>query len=121
MNDLIHLYEVPLQCHIGCTADERVKAQELIADITVEADIRPAAQSDNIALTINYVALLDLVEQIATAREYALVETLVETLAKQIVERFPVESVRILMRKPGALRHRGVAAAAVEIYRKRNG
>jgi len=121
MSDLIHLFEVPLQCHIGCTAEERVKAQELIADITVEADIRPAAQSDDIALTVNYVALLDLVEEIAAAREYALVETLVETMATQILDRFPVESLRILMRKPAALRHRGVGAAAVEIFRKRNG
>jgi 7,8-dihydroneopterin aldolase/epimerase/oxygenase len=121
MSDLIHLLEVPLQCHIGCTAEERVKAQELIADITVEADIRPAAQSDDIALTVNYVALLDVVEEIAAAREYALVETLVETMATQILDRFPVESLRILMRKPAALRHRGVGAAAVEIFRKRNG
>ncbi len=120
MNDLVHLFEVPLQCHIGCTAEERVKAQELIANISVETDIRPAAQSDDIALTVNYVALLDLLEQIAAAREYALVETLVETMAQQILDRFPVESVRILMRKPAALRHRGVGAAAVEIFRKRN-
>ncbi len=120
MSDLIHLFEVRLQCHIGCTPGERVKAQELIADVSVETDIRPAAQSDDIALTVNYVALLDVMEEIAAAREYALVETLVETMACQILARFPVESVRILMRKPAALRHRGVGAAAVELFRKRN-
>lgn len=120
MNDLVHLFEVPLQCHIGCTPDERVKAQELIANISVETDIRPAAQSDDIALTIDYVALLDLMEQTATEREYALVETLVDTMAQRILDQFPVESVHILMRKPAALRHRGVGAAAVEILRKRN-
>jgi dihydroneopterin aldolase len=120
MNDLIHLFEVPLQCHIGCTAEERGKPQELIADITVETDIRPAAQSDDITLTVNYVALLDLMQEIAAAREYALLETLVETLAQRILDRFPVESLRILMRKPAALRHRGVGAPAVEIFRKRN-
>jgi dihydroneopterin aldolase len=121
MSDLIHLFAVPLQCHIGCTADERVKAQELVADISVETDIRPAAQLDDITLTVNYVALVDLMQEIAEAREYALVETLVESMAQRILERFPVESVRILMRKPAALRQRGVAAPAVEIMRKRNG
>jgi dihydroneopterin aldolase len=121
MSDLIHLFAVPLQCHIGCTADERVKAQELVADISVETDIRPAAQLDDITLTVNYVALVDLMQEIAEAREYALVETLVESMAQRILERFPVESVRILMRKPAALRQRGVAAPAVEITRKRNG
>jgi dihydroneopterin aldolase len=120
MNDLIHLFAVPLRCHIGCTADERVQAQELIADISVETDIRPAAQSDDIALTVNYVALVDLMQEIAEAREYSLVETLVESMAQRILDRFPVESVRILMRKPAALSHRGVSAPAVEITRKRN-
>jgi 7,8-dihydroneopterin aldolase/epimerase/oxygenase len=121
MSDLIHLFEVRLQCHIGCTADERLEAQELVADISVETDIRPAAQSDDIAFTVNYVALVDLMREIAGAREYALVETLVESMAQRILDQFPVESVRILMRKPAALRHRGVAAPAVEITRKRNG
>jgi len=121
MNDLVHLFGAPLQCHIGCTADERVKAQELVADVTVETDIRPAAQADDIALTVNYAALFDLLEEVAAEREYALLETLVETLAHRILDRFPVASVRILMRKPAALRQRGVSAPAVEIYRKRNG
>ncbi len=121
MNDLIHLFGVPLQCHIGCLADERLNAQELIADVTVETDIRPAAKSDDIALAVNYVALVDLMQELAAEREYALIETLVESLAQRILDRFPVDSVRILMRKPAALRQRGVAAPAVEIVRKRNG
>lgn len=121
MSDLIHLFGVPLQCHIGCTADERRVAQELIADVTVETDIRPAAQADDITLTVDYVALVDLMQQIAGAREYALIERLVESMALRILDQFSVESVRILMRKPAALRHRGVAAPAVEIIRKRNG
>ena len=121
MSDLIHLFEVRLQCHIGCSAEERVETQELVADISVETDIRPAAQSDDITLTVNYVALVDLMQEIAGAREYALVETLVESLAQRVLDRFPVQSVRILMRKPAALLQRGVAAPAVEITRKRNG
>lgn len=121
MSDLIHLFDVRLQCRIGCTADERVNAQELIADVTVTTDIRPAAQTDDITLTVNYVAVVDLMQQLAGARDYALIETLIELTAQRILEQFPVESVRILMRKPAALRHRGVGAPAVEITRTRNG
>jgi len=121
MSDLIHLFAVPLQCHIGCTADERLHSQELVADVTVETDIRPAAISHDITLTVDYVALVDLMQELAGEREYALIETLVELMAQSILDRFAVESVRILMRKPAALRHRGVAAPAVEIIRKRNG
>jgi dihydroneopterin aldolase len=42
-------------------------------------------------------------------------------MATRILERFPVMSVRILLKKPTALRQRGVGAAAVEIVRQRHG
>jgi hypothetical protein len=36
-----------------------------------------------------------------------------------VLERYKVESVRVLLRKPGALRGRGVDWAGVEIVRRR--
>ena len=119
MKDRIHLLGASLQCQIGVTAQERAQPQELIGDVTVDFDIRPAARTDDVALTVDYERIFDLLQELCAAREYALVETLVEAMAKAILERFSVERVHILLKKPGALRHRGVAAAAVEIDRER--
>ena len=93
----------------------------MIADVTVETDIRAAAANDDIAAAVDYAALLDAMREIAGEREYALIETLVESMATRILAEFPVASVRILLKKPAALRERGVGAAAVEILRERHG
>jgi FolB domain-containing protein len=120
MNDRIHLFEVALECRIGVSAEERRLPQPLLADVTVETDIRAAAASGDVAATIDYSQILDLLQALAGEKEYVLIETLVEAMAARILERFPVMSVRILLKKPAALRHRGVGAAAVEIVRQRH-
>jgi len=121
MNDRIHLLDVTLECRIGVTAEERARPQQLIADITVETDIRAAAAAADVAVALDYEAVLELARQLVGEREYVLLETLVEAMAARILERFAVPRVRILLKKPAALRHRGVGAAAVEIVRERHG
>jgi dihydroneopterin aldolase len=121
MNDRIHLFDVALECRIGVTAEERREAQPLVADVSVDTDIRAAAASGDVASTVDYAGILDLLQELAGEREYVLIETLVEAMAARILEQFPVAGVRILLKKPAALRHRGVGAAAVEIVRGRHG
>jgi FolB domain-containing protein len=118
MNDRIHLFDVALECRIGVSAEERRLPQPLLADVTVEIDIRAAAASGDVAATIDYSQILDLLQALAGEKEYVLIETLAEAMAARILERFM--SVRILLKKPAALRHRGVGAAAVEIVRQRH-
>jgi FolB domain-containing protein len=121
MNDSIHLFDVSLECRIGVTAEERRNPQQLRADITVEIDIRKAAASGDVAATIDYALILDLLRELAGEKEYVLIETLIEAMAARILERFAVPRVHILLKKPAALRHRGVGAAGVEILRERHG
>lgn len=120
MNDRIHLFDVALECRIGVTVEERQNPQQLVADVAVDTDIRTAATSGDVAATIDYARILDLLQELAGEKEYVLIETLVEAMAARILEQFPVARVRILLKKPAALRHRGVGAAAVEIVRERH-
>jgi dihydroneopterin aldolase len=119
MSDRIHLTDVALDCRIGVTDAERTAPQRLELDVSVEFDTRAAAAADDVNLTIDYAAMLDVLRGVAAEREYALVETLAERLAAAVLGGFAVGSVHLLVRKPGALRARGVGAAAVEIDRRR--
>jgi dihydroneopterin aldolase len=119
MNDRIHLIDAPLACHIGVSGEERSKEQELRADLWVETDIRRAAEADNVNATIDYSRLLDAMVEAAAEHEYRLLETLAETIAARILSSFPVQRVHLLLKKPAALRRRGVGAPAIEIERER--
>ena len=108
-----------LSVHIGVPPHERNIAQEVVLDIEVGFDVRRAAASDHFADTVDYAGILSAARDAATARPYSLVETMAESVAQAVLERYKVESVRVLLRKPGALRGRGVDWAGVEIVRRR--
>lgn len=117
MNDRIHLFEATVPCRIGTTPEERSAPQDLVLDVTMSRDLRPAAYTESIADTVDYVQVLDLIHFVAGAREWVLIESLAEAICASILRQFPVLSVRLLLRKPGALRARGVVTAAIEIER----
>jgi 7,8-dihydroneopterin aldolase/epimerase/oxygenase len=117
--DAIRILDLPLRCRIGVPDEERTAPQELRLDLALALDIRPAAQTDDFSQTIDYAAVARLAQDLAAAGERRLIETLAEELAGKILAAFPVESVRLTIRKPGALASFGAEAAAVEIVRTR--
>lgn len=106
-----------MPCRVGVPTEERAHPQELVLDISLRTDLRAAAFSEKIEETIDYAKVLDLIHFVAGAREWVLIESLAEAICGAILRQFPVASVRLLLRKPEALRARGVTAAAVEIER----
>jgi dihydroneopterin aldolase len=110
-----------LRARIGVTAEERASDQELVVDAELETDTREAARTDDLRHSIDYAAVHAVMAETAAARPRALVETLAQDLADALLGRFPAGAVRVLVRKPGALRAQGADWAGVEIRRRRDG
>ncbi|MCC6263143.1 MAG: dihydroneopterin aldolase [Bryobacterales bacterium] len=119
MKDRIHLFDVRLPCRIGVPPEERAQRQEIVLDVSMETSLRLPALSEEVADTIDYAAVLDLIAKVVAGREWVLVETLAEAICAAVLAEFPADSVRILLRKPAALRERGTGAAGVEMERRR--
>ncbi|MBI1356169.1 MAG: dihydroneopterin aldolase [Acidobacteria bacterium] len=119
--DSIRILDLPVRAHIGVPEAERDFLQELRVDAELSFDIRAAAAGDDFSKTIDYAAVCKLILAVGMKRERRLVETLAEEMAAEILAEFPAEAVRLLVRKPSALRSFGAAAAAVEVYRSRHG
>jgi dihydroneopterin aldolase len=105
--------------HLGVPPHERSVAQEVVLDIEAEFDVSRAGATDHFSDTVDYASIHAAARQAATGRPYALVEAMAESVAAAVLEHHPVASVRVLIRKPGALRDRGVDWAGVEITRRR--
>lgn len=121
MTDRIHLSEACLTCRVGVSAEERREPQEIVVDLSLEVDLAPAARADDLAATIDYGDVLTVLEEVASSREWVLIEAIAEAMCAAVLARFPANAVRILLRKPRALRARGVAYPAVEMERRRDG
>lgn len=118
--DRIILSGVPLEVRLGVGADERAAGQKVVVDVEIECDTRAAGHADDFRLAVDYAAVQEAVRAAAQARPYALVEAMAEAMAAAVLKHFAVQAVRIRLKKPGALKDRGVEWAGVEIVRRRH-
>lgn len=116
--DKIHIRDLQIRCIVGINPDERLKRQDVIINMTLEADLRQACASDDIGDTVDYKALKTEVAEMVEASGFLLIERLAEGIARICLSHDGVQRVRVLVEKPGALRF--ARTVGVEIFRERD-
>lgn len=115
--DKIIIRDLLLRGIVGINPDERKNKQDILINMVIYADIRPAAASDDIADAVNYKSITKRVIQHVEASSDFLVEKLVTDIARLVLTEFAVERVQVRVEKPGALRF--ARSVGVEIERTR--
>ena len=101
--DIIFLGGLEIETVIGIYDWERTIKQKIILDIEMAFDIRKAAETDAIQHTLDYKAVSERVVSFVESSEYFLVETLIEAVAKILLNEFPTPWVKITLNKKGAI------------------
>ena len=86
----------------------------------MEADLRRAGATDDLADTVNYSTLYGAVRDVMKGPPVNLLETLAERVAQRVLRDFPVLAVCVRVGKPGVpVDEGGQAVASVEVRRGR--
>jgi len=116
--DAIHIRDLSVPGIIGINPDERTNEQEILVNMTLWADTRPAAVSDDIADAANYRTITKAVIAHIRQGKPMLVERLVQEIADLILELEPkVQEVEVTVEKPGALRY--ARSVGITVHRSR--
>lgn len=75
--------------HIGCTLEERSKAQDIAFDIIIYFDATKACKSDKLEDTIDYLKIRELIHSMSREYKLALVESFSWKCVEAMFERFP--------------------------------
>jgi len=110
---LIEAYEVAAS--IGVFDWEKEIKQNLFFDLKLFGDFSKACQSDDINHAVNYAEVCAEIEAITGLKHYELLEALAETIAQHLLSQFPLDSLELTIRKPGAVPR----AVSVGIHIKR--
>ncbi len=103
---------------IGVNDWERDKAQEIIINVVLFADLHSAGISDNIHDSVNYRTVAKKVlKHVESVQRYT-VEALATDIALLCLEEPGVQKVRIQLEKPGAVRFS--SSVGVEIERSKD-
>ncbi len=97
--DVILLEGVEVPASLGVTEAERRMRRPVRLDLELGFDLSAAGRSDELTETIDYSELYEVVAKVAGGREHRLVEALGERIVSAIFENFPIDHVRLTVRK----------------------
>ena len=100
--DIIRLHDMPFYGRHGVNPEEQTLGQRFEIDVELFLDTRPAALQDDLSRTVNYAHVYREVKRIVEEERFALIETLAETIAMRLGQRFAPDAVRVCVRKPHA-------------------
>ena len=114
--DTIFISELKVKTKLGVPAWERIVPQTIILDIEMGYDLTKACESDAIADTIDYGAVVGRIKETLDKNSFQLVEALAEHVCQIIFNEFGALSVKIKVAKPAILP--GLKALGIVIERK---
>ncbi len=114
MTDQIHIKDLQLRTIIGINAEERRDRQDVLVNLVLTADTRPAGATDDIEQAVNYRTLTKRIIQLVETSQFYLVEKLAAEIAAICLDDARVERVRVTVEKPGALRFARSVGVTIE-------
>lgn len=111
--DQIIIRDLRFRCIIGVEEEERREKQDVLAQITLNTDLRQAGGSDAIEDTIDYKVLKKRILRMAERSSFHLIEALAERIASLCLTDDRVERADVTVEKPGALRFARTVAARI--------
>ena len=116
--DRILIKDLMLRCVLGLSGEERREKQDVLINLVLWTDLRPAAASDSIEDTVDYSTLKKQIISLVEGSQYHLAETLADRIASLCLEQPAVQQVQVTVEKPTALRF--AHSVGVEIIRSRS-
>ncbi len=117
--DIVFIQGLKIDTVIGIYDWERQIRQDVVLDIEMDFDIKPASKTDHIDQTLDYKAVSKRLISFVKNSEFQLVETLAEKICKIILDEFGVEKVKLTLNKGEAVT--GAQGVGVIINRTKNG
>jgi dihydroneopterin aldolase/D-erythro-7,8-dihydroneopterin triphosphate epimerase len=103
-SDRIKITDLHLRAIIGINPDERKNLQDVLINIVLYVDSRPAAESDDISDSANYRTITKEIIRLVESSKFYLIEKLASEIATICLKSQQVETVSVNVQKPTALR-----------------
>jgi dihydroneopterin aldolase len=100
--DRIELRGLTVRGHHGVFEHERRDGQDFVVDLTVWIDLAAAADSDDLADTLDYAAVAQRAADVVAGPPRNLIETVAGQIAEDVMTDERVHEVEVVVHKPSA-------------------
>jgi dihydroneopterin aldolase len=119
MADRIIVSGIRFHARHGATRIEREIGVRYFVTVEMEKDLTSSMSTDTLADTVDYGKVHDVVMDVARSNSFYLLETLAGQVAARLLESFPIEAVKVQVRKETPVLDGIVDWVGVEIERRR--
>jgi FolB domain-containing protein len=102
--DRIEIKDLLVRGIVGVNESERRKRQDILVNVTILADTRKAAETDDLDDSCNYRTVSKAIIRLVEASNFYTVEKLAAEIAQQVLQDEKIQEVTVSVEKPGALR-----------------
>ena len=103
---------------IGIHEHEKINKQKIIFNIVIDVNQNTLPNENNISSIVDYEKITNKLENLAKNKNYNFLESLAEDSFKEIFEDKRINSVKIKIEKPEAIKN--AKSVGVEIFKSRN-
>ena len=103
---------------IGIHEHEKIKKQKIKFNIVIDVDQNTVPDEKNIKSIVDYEKITNKLENLAKSKKYNFLENLAEDSFKEIFEDKRINSVKIKIEKPDAIKN--ADAVGVEVFKSRS-
>ncbi|MFN2484132.1 MAG: dihydroneopterin aldolase [Candidatus Limnocylindria bacterium] len=100
--DRLTLTGMVFRARHGVLPEEHVEPQRFVVDVELSVDAAAVAARDEVSAAVDYREVFEAVRGLVEDASHRLIETLAESIAGELLRRFPVEEVEVRVRKPDA-------------------
>jgi dihydroneopterin aldolase len=97
---IVRLINAVFYAHHGVMQEEHRIGGRYEVDVSMELDIRKAAETDDLTATVDYGEVYGVIRELVMRNKFYLIEKLAFLIAKEILDRFAiVEAIEVTVRK----------------------
>ena len=101
--DIIFIHDIRIDTLIGAYEFERRQPRTLLVDIEIGRPSIRACKTDQLADTIDYAAVVDVVRETFSSHTFHLLEPLAERIVDLVLDKFDAQWARIEVSKTGVV------------------
>ncbi|HWC13026.1 MAG TPA: dihydroneopterin aldolase [Actinomycetota bacterium] len=121
MSDRISIRGLVVETRIGVTDQERSRPQDVSIDVHIDVDLRGAGETDDLALTVDYDALVSSIARLVRTNECLLLERLAAQICDLVAAKNAVDGVTVEVRKVDVPVNEEVSGVSVRVARPGRG
>ncbi|OCF93765.1 dihydroneopterin aldolase [Gilliamella sp. wkB7] len=99
---------------IGVYEWEKTIKQKLILDLEMSWDNKPAGESDDVTLCLDYFLVSQSITNFIQSTQFELIECVAERVAQLVIRKFSVQWLKVKVSKPGAIANASNVAVVIE-------